>query len=921
MNINTILEPALFIMNKLSFKAKIIVSISILFILLLIPSSTLFKDHIQKKNIYDNRLIGLEYIEVLNKITRNIQTHLTITNQYLDGDTNCSEDLIENESQYKHQHDGLRNYDHQYFNILSSNGDFQKGLAYYQFIKLEKLQPKTKKEEIRKLHQKMIDKFIQTMLKISKYSSFSSSKDLRINYLGNMLEEKLPRLYNITQQLLVIPKQKRLQEKLLFKLATNLSSLQRDLDDNLILNDLENFGGLVNQMKNVTYSIDTILQSIEKSKNLINNEPFFEKVRQAIQAQDDLYIKFNFTYSETVRQLQTQLNGKIWSLIFGFLTILFVAFYIFMAFYDSITSNIKKLTTASELISSGQTKIKLEVEKKDEIGNALLAFNTMSEKLTENISFLDGYKTAIDNSSIVSKTDTKGIITYVNQMFCDVSGFTREELIGHSHNIIRHQDMNPRIFENMWETIQEKKIWKGTLKNKDKQGNAYIVKATILPILDSNENIIEYVAVRHDITELEKSKEEIKKQRTDLLTGLPNRNQLLFDLKSAVKPIIFYLNIDNFSGFNDFYGSDMGDSVLIHFAKILEALKENKHFELYKLSSDQFILLFQEGYLANSNFQDFFMSLIEEIEEQIASINLENQNSISISVTAGAATYYTHDNYQKLILYSNIARKKAQKEHKKFLIFNHSMTKSENYAENIEWIKKIKEALATDRIVTYYQPILDNNTGEVVKYETLVRMLDENNHPVSTLTFLEVAQKAKLYPEVTKIVIEKALETFKDLPSYEFSINLTIEDILSKDIKEYILEKLAAYPNSQNIIFEITESEKVDDYKIINDFIESVKEFGVKIAIDDFGSGYANFEHIIGIDADFIKIDGTLIKNLDSDKNARIITEAIISFSRKLGKKTITEYVHSEEIYKLVKELGADYSQGFYFGAPSPYVN
>jgi len=200
-------------------------------------------------------------------------------------------------------------------------------------------------------------------------------------------------------------------------------------------------------------------------------------------------------------------------------------------------------------------------------------------------------------------------------------------------------------------------------------------------------------------------------------------------------------------------------------------------------------------------------------------------------------------------------------------------------------------------------------------------MLDKDGFPVSTLTFLEIAQKAKLYPQVTKIVIEKAFKTFENLPSFQFSINLTIDDILSKETSAFIYEKLENYSNTKNIIFEITESEEVSDYKVINNFIEKIKQYGVKIAIDDFGSGYANFEHIISIDADFIKIDGSLIKNIGSDKNARIITEAIISFSKKLGRQTITEYVHNEEVYEIVKELGADYSQGFYFGIPSPELN
>jgi PAS domain S-box-containing protein/diguanylate cyclase (GGDEF)-like protein len=930
LTLKTLLYPALYVMNKLSFKIKIIASISILFLLLLIPSRTAFTNYNEKSDIYKSQLIGLEYIEIMKSFIRTIQSHRTLSNDYLKGDKSLQDDLIENEKIYINQQRTLREYDEKHLKILSSNPNYAQAISLFNVISLDTFDKSIPPKKIFKEHINVINKLIATIHDISKESSFSASKDPRINYLAYIIQESFPRLYEYSNQLKDSSNELLNQNKItkegkekLFSLATDLTSIQLNLRDNTILSQLDNYHGLEKQTTEITYNLSNILETI--TKNIINNEDFsfnnqlfVQKISTNMDLQENLYGFFTLTYTETIRSLQKELKDELLSLISIFLIILLIAFYIFIAFYQSITGNLKKLQKASEMISSGQTQIKLEVDKKDEIGHALLAFNTMSEKLHKNISFLDGYKTAIDNSSIVSKTNLKGIITYANEMFCDVSGYTQKELMGRSHNIVRHPDVPKKVFEEMWDTIKRKEIWKGVVKNKNKNGETYIVNATILPILDHNGNIIEYFAVRHDITELERSKEEIRKQRTDLLTGLPNRNQLLVDLKTAIKPIILYLNIDDFSGFNDFYGSHIGDSVLLNLSNILRNFKEKKHFKLYKFQADQFILLFQEGYLAQSNFQIFFEEFIAEIELEISNINIENQNRINISVTGGAATYYAHDNYQKLILYSNIARRQAKLEHKKFLLFNHSMRKSEDYAENIEWIKKIKEALGENRVVTYYQPILDNQTGEIVKYETLVRMIDKDGHPVPTLTFLEISQKAKLYPLITKIVIDKAFQTFENLPSFEFSINLTIEDILSKETTDYIYMKLENYSNSHNVIFEITESEEVSDYKIINNFIQNIKKFGVKIAIDDFGSGYANFEHILNIDADFIKIDGSLIKNINKDKNARIITEAIISFSKKLGRKTITEYVHNEEVYEIVKDLGADYSQGFYFGIPSP---
>ncbi len=927
MTFKQLLSPALYIMNKLSFKSKIIFSILLLSILLLFPSRTMFMNYYDKGSIYNKRLVGLEYIEIVYKIIETVQKHRSLSKIYLNGNKELEEDITDSEEKFYNQKASLMEYDVAHLDILTSDPDFSKAISLFKMVTLDKFNNTLSEKKIFNTHIDIIEKLIKTILNISNKTTFSRSQNLKINYLADMLQSKLLYLYEFTHELKdlsygdVHENEKSRREELLSALTINLNSLKLNLKENLVLSKLDNYPLLEEKTTSVTYKLETLLSLINNTNyNIYNNPIFINKISSNLVAQEELYQMFAYTYKETTLGLKADLQKELWELFLLFLAILFIALYIFVAFYQSITGNLKKLQTASEMISAGQIKIKLQVDKKDEIGDALLAFNTMSEKLNENISFLDGYKTAIDNSSIVSKTNLKGTITYVNKMFCDISGYTKEELLGRSHNIIRHPDVPKSAFKDMWDTIQAKKIWKGIVPNRAKDGSTYIVNATVLPILNRYGKIIEYIAVRHDITELEKSKEEIKKQRTDLLTGLPNRNQLVEDLKTAINPTLFYMNIDDFSGFNEFYGSDIGDSVLINLANILRKLQETKYFELYKFQSDQYILLFNENYFKDINLQLFFDELISNIEHQISTLQIKNQNRVSISLTSGAANYYAHDNYQNLILYANIARKKAQEQQKKFVLFDHSMRKSENYAQNIEWINKIKEALLEDRIVTYYQPIIDNATGKTVKYETLVRMLDKEGNTVPTWTFLEIAQKSKLYPQVTKIVIDKAFKAFEDFPQYDFSVNLTIDDILSKEITEYIYAKLKLYKNSNRVIFEITESEEVRDYKTINSFIENVKKYGVKIAIDDFGSGYANFEHIISIDADFIKIDGSLIKNIDTDKNARIITEAIISFSQKLGKKTIAEFIHCEEIYTIVKELGADYSQGFHLGMPSPII-
>lgn len=151
---------------------------------------------------------------------------------------------------------------------------------------------------------------------------------------------------------------------------------------------------------------------------------------------------------------------------------------------------------------------------------------------------------------------------------------------------------------------------------------------------------------------------------------------------------------------------------------------------------------------------------------------------------------------------------------------------------------------------------------------------------------------------------------------YEFSINLTIDDILDKDIKAYIFQTLEAYNISQRVVFEIVESESIENFDEVENFIQKVKSYGCKIAIDDFGTGYSNFEYLMKLQADFIKIDGSIIRSIVSDKRSEVLTSVIVAFAKEMNIKTIGEYVETKEVQDKLLELGVNKSQGHYFDKP-----
>lgn len=532
-----------------------------------------------------------------------------------------------------------------------------------------------------------------------------------------------------------------------------------------------------------------------------------------------------------------------------------------------------------------------------------------TKDLRKNIALLGSYKLAIDESNIVSKSDLNGRITYVNDKFCEVTGYDVDEVLGKPHNIVRHEDTHSRVFKNLWKTIQAKKVWKGILKNRKKNGDYYWVDITILPILDDKGKIFEYMAIRHDITELVEQREMLQKVATlDSLTGFGNRYKLLKEIKALEKPSIALLNIDSFSEINDFYGHHFGDALIKKVADTIHALiKNHSTKQLFRLQADEFAIL--NISLRRNEFIKKIDDIIKSIENTTYNIGGEE---VAVQITASIS-------FEKgnLFITADMAMKSAKRKHNHLVVFNEKLDFNALYANNIKWTKKIRQAIQDDRLVPFFQPIVNNKTGKWEKYEALVRMIDEDGKVITPFFFLDIAKRTKYYETLTKVMIKKSFAAFKDSDK-EFSINLTIKDILNTEIREYIFASLLSYNHiGKRVVFEIVESEGIEKYDRIVEFISNVKRYGSKIAIDDFGSGYSNFNYLLKLQADYIKLDGSLIKHMDTDQNARTLVETIVSFAKKLNMKTIAEYVENETILEIVNEIGINYSQGYLFSPPT----
>jgi EAL domain-containing protein (putative c-di-GMP-specific phosphodiesterase class I) len=245
--------------------------------------------------------------------------------------------------------------------------------------------------------------------------------------------------------------------------------------------------------------------------------------------------------------------------------------------------------------------------------------------------------------------------------------------------------------------------------------------------------------------------------------------------------------------------------------------------------------------------------------------------------------------------------------------------REEEQTKFIDNVVLLKNTLDNGSIEPHIQPIFDANNSEVKKYECLMRLVpEEGATPLSVFPYLETAKKIKLYSKMMDIMINKSIDMFCHMDT-EFSINLSYEDISNDSFREMIYEKIKTCSNPEYIIFEILESDFIEDFSIVEEFSSYVRTFGCKIAIDDFGSGYSSMENILKLKPDIIKIDGSLIKNIDVSEESKMIVKNIINMAKDLNAQTVAEYIHTEEVYAVTNNLGVDFLQGFYLGEPKEF--
>ncbi len=409
---------------------------------------------------------------------------------------------------------------------------------------------------------------------------------------------------------------------------------------------------------------------------------------------------------------------------------------------------------------------------------------------------------------------------------------------------------------------------------------------------------------------------ELQASYTDELTGLANRARLLQDLQRRRQAVLIILDIDRFRELNALFGHDGGDYILTTLTERLQAWLQTGvpagQSRLYRLGADQFVWLGPEqasGLLATR-----VQQLIQLVQNQ--SWNWDGHD-FHISVTLGASSSLDELPGQSPDLLSEAqeALKQARQQGVNYQLHDRSRSLEQQFEHNLRWANHLREALRRDRLQPWFQPIRSLETGRVEKYECLVRMLDTEGQAVSPGLFLGVARQLRLDRQITRLMVDKCCRHFAGT-GLQFSINLSYGDLRDESLIAYILEQLDRQGVGPQLIFEILESDGIDNYEQVRHFIEQVKKRGCRIAIDDFGTGYSNFEHLLRLDVDLIKIDGSLIRHLHTDPGTRRVVRGIVSFAHSLQIQTVAEFVHSDAVLQQVRALGIDFAQGEVIGMP-----
>lgn len=393
------------------------------------------------------------------------------------------------------------------------------------------------------------------------------------------------------------------------------------------------------------------------------------------------------------------------------------------------------------------------------------------------------------------------------------------------------------------------------------------------------------------------------------ITNLKNHLELkkYLQMHKAKKVFLSIISIDDFGSICVKYGSEAGENILKEVAIRLNLYTKATEF-VYKLRNSEFAVVeLIDNNIPISNYISKIKYKVKKIFDEILILN----DAFDVRAAIGASKELGYQSF----IYADYALTRARANNLNFYCYDSSMLNKEKQEESVD-VKDIRYALKNNLILVYYQPIVCNRTFKTVRYEALVRLGKKDGGVLTPYYFLDLSVQARLYNKVSRRVIQTVFNDFKD-NDLCVSINISANDIRNLNTKKLIYGFLDDFPNPKRITFEVLETINGEELEYLNDFIKNVREYDCNISLDDFGSGFSNFNQLINIDCDYVKIDGQFIRKIFNKKNYSAIN-AIVSYCKEHNIEIVAEYVENKAILEEVKKLDIEYSQGHFFNKATP---
>lgn len=543
------------------------------------------------------------------------------------------------------------------------------------------------------------------------------------------------------------------------------------------------------------------------------------------------------------------------------------------------------------------------------------------QELASTIKELSDFKFALDQSSIVAITDHRGRITYANERFCEISKYSKDELMGQDHRILNSRHHSKKFFLNMWKTIRKGKVWEGDIKNRAKDGSYYWVKTTIIPFLNDKNKPYQYISIRQDITEQKKISEQILHNAYhDDLTGLPNRRcfrkdmeYLLDDIQEIKELAVIFLDLNRFKYVNDALGHSTGDQILIDVATRLSNYLQGTA-ELYRFGGDEFIIVIKN--MTKIETREF----IKDTSKLFLAPFMINNERYYLSASFGVSLYPKDGtDMETLIKKADSAMYLAKAKGNNTVQFYFSNL-SENMSRTMKLESALRDAVDDEQFILHYQPKLDLMTKEIIGAESLIRW----NHPelgiIPPSEFIPLAEETGLIIPMTEWVLETACKQNQEwrkegLKEIQVGVNIS-SCLFNKNLISQISQVLEdSNLQPRDLDLEITES-LLQTPDISIPILHQLKQLGVSISIDDFGTGYSSLAYLRDFPIDCLKIDQSFIRDFEIDNGA--IIKMIIDMAFHLNVDVVAEGIETREQLSFLTGLGCDVGQGYFFSRPVP---